>query len=412
MKHSLKVLVVNRMLGKMTGGGEVFDTTIARYLRQNGHDVGILTIKGVAANLRHLENHDIPVYTIRVPQWISLENRLRHYSAWGAAILRYLNVFCFEKKVLTWIHRRHKGQDTPYDVVYGGSMVWLPFWLLRSKTSAVVTWLPGPPSRLQTRLLGACISNPRFGIFTHGAPVEILASQLGWKPDVDFQIIPPGVDIRRADTYMAQRHTYRQQLLQESEQRTQKTVGITVARLVQVKNHRLLLRGIQHAIRNLGAELHWVMVGDGPEMEQLRKYGAELGIEKNVSWCGHVPHNSIHRYYAASDFFALTSVYENFSLAAVEAMSHALPVIGTRVGFLERLVTESGGGILVSPHDASELGDAISSLALDSNLRRTLGYKARAFAEQLSWDRVGAQVLRLLAQTALVDTSLDTEQPQ
>ena len=84
--------------------------------------------------------------------------------------------------------------------------------------------------------------------------------------------------------------------------------------------------------------------------------------------------------YASLDVLAVTSRTEGFSLVAVEAMASGLPVIATRCGGPEEIVTDGVDGLLVPCDDVDALVLAIQRLIGDRVLREGLAARARECA--------------------------------
>ena len=64
---------------------------------------------------------------------------------------------------------------------------------------------------------------------------------------------------------------------------------------------------------------------------------------------------------------------EGFGLAALEAMAAGVPVVGARACALPELIRDGHDGLLVEPHDSSQLAEALIRLGKDETLRRILG---------------------------------------
>ena len=150
-----------------------------------------------------------------------------------------------------------------------------------------------------------------------------------------------------------------------------------VARLVQWKNHDMLLQAVaQSEVKP------WVfIVGDGPEDARLKALARTLGIEDRVRFVGHadpVP------FLASSDLFVLPSSIESFGLAYAEAMSMGLACIGLRnrppdvLSSAEDVIPEGKAGYCVD--GVEELRDRIDQLARSPETLRQLS----AFAHQLA----------------------------
>jgi glycosyltransferase involved in cell wall biosynthesis len=80
---------------------------------------------------------------------------------------------------------------------------------------------------------------------------------------------------------------------------------------------------------------------------------------------------------AAFDIYALTSRYEGFSLAVVEAMAAGLPVVATRCGGPEQILDDGVTGLLVENGSAEAIANAIERLRANADDRRRLGNAAR-----------------------------------
>ena len=73
--------------------------------------------------------------------------------------------------------------------------------------------------------------------------------------------------------------------------------------------------------------------------------------------------------YAASDVFALPSENETFGQVFIEAMACGIPVIGTNVGGIPEIISDSTNGYLISPNDSSILAQMIEKLINDHSTR-------------------------------------------
>jgi glycosyltransferase involved in cell wall biosynthesis len=152
-----------------------------------------------------------------------------------------------------------------------------------------------------------------------------------------------------------------------------------VGRLVDLKNHRLLLRAFSRLDPGLSARL--LIVGEGPLREQLEQQATELGVAAQARFLGQ--RNDIPELLAVSDLFALASDTEGLSCSVLEAMSAGLPAVVTAVGGNPELVIDGLTGVLVEPGDDQGLREHLQTLALDTALRQQLGRAARQRAAAL-----------------------------
>lgn len=97
---------------------------------------------------------------------------------------------------------------------------------------------------------------------------------------------------------------------------------------------------------------------------------------------------------ASAEIAAVPSLYEGFSLPAVEAMSCGTPLVASRAGAIPEVVGDAG--VLVPPGDAQQLAAALADLFDDPEARRRLGTKGRdRVLERYSWAAVASQTAAL-----------------
>ncbi len=117
------------------------------------------------------------------------------------------------------------------------------------------------------------------------------------------------------------------------------------------------------------------IVGTGPDASAL-----ERGSPPNVTFEGFVDHASLDRFYRGARVLVLPSVtYENNGpYAALEAMAHGVPVLGSRIGVVPETVTDGETGLLFEPGDAAELARLLRRMWDDPLGSMEMGRVARS----------------------------------
>jgi len=149
------------------------------------------------------------------------------------------------------------------------------------------------------------------------------------------------------------------------------TVLGAVGRCAPEKGFDVLLRAMVEL-----PDCHLVIVGEGPQRDELAALARELGIEDRLTFTGWIDPPWVSA--IAFDIVVVPSRVEGFGLVAVEAMLAGMPVVGSRVGGLPEVVTDGVNGLLVEPENPSALAGSIRQLADDPERRKVLAQAGRA----------------------------------
>ncbi|MBD0861066.1 glycosyltransferase family 4 protein [Gordonia sp. zg691] len=169
-------------------------------------------------------------------------------------------------------------------------------------------------------------------------------------------------------------------------------------RIVCVASADAPLKGVSYlleAVAKLSAErnVELVLVSkldpNGPSARMIE----DLAISDRVSVVSGLEDSEIADLLASAEVACVPSLYEGFSLPAVEAMSCGTPLVATRAGAIPEVVgTDEEAAVLVPPRDSGRLAQAIGRLLDDADLRARLGAGGRRRAEEnYSWAAVAAK---------------------
>lgn len=150
-----------------------------------------------------------------------------------------------------------------------------------------------------------------------------------------------------------------------------------VAGLRPVKDLPMLIR----AVAGVNARFKLVILGEGPERQNIVDAAEAMAIEDQVILPGFLPEP--HRYMGLFDIFALSSKSEQAPISVIEAMAAGLPVVSTRVGDIPVMVSPENVPFLAPRHHEVDLRDRIDTLARNPESMHYIGEQNRARARAL-----------------------------
>ncbi len=137
------------------------------------------------------------------------------------------------------------------------------------------------------------------------------------------------------------------------------------------------LEPLLDAWHQLHCDIPLRIVGDGPLMEPLKKKAAELKLNC-VKFVGRVPRNQVPEEIKTARFvMAPSQCYENFPMGIAEALACGVPVICSRLGGMQEMVTHGEAGLNFTPGDATDLANKVQWAWSHPEEMQGMGKKAR-----------------------------------
>jgi glycosyltransferase involved in cell wall biosynthesis len=178
---------------------------------------------------------------------------------------------------------------------------------------------------------------------------------------------------------------------------------VFAARLVRHKGLFELLAATAR-VAEAGIAINVAVLGDGPQLEEARRFVQEHRLETLVNFTGKLDRSAVRAELLAADAFVLPSYAEGVPKVLWEAWSAGLAVVMTPVGSIAEFVNHGTTGLLVRPGDVDGLQAALTRLAKDEDFRLRLAEAGLHQARLHSWrgeiDRI-AEVLRPLRHVAI-----------
>jgi glycosyltransferase involved in cell wall biosynthesis len=145
------------------------------------------------------------------------------------------------------------------------------------------------------------------------------------------------------------------------------------------KGYDILLQAAA-LLKQSATPFRFVIAGQGKPglYDNLLKLRAELALEERVHFLGF--NDDPADFLSNLDLFLLSSTSEGFSIATIQAMASGLPVIVTRSGGPEEIVTHGENGWMVEAGSPEAIATALEKVATESTLARQYANRGRAHA--------------------------------
>src|SRR3989338_7277652 len=178
-------------------------------------------------------------------------------------------------------------------------------------------------------------------------------------------------------------------------------IGI-IARLSDVKGIDVLIRAMPSVVASFPRV--WLMiVGQGPQENDLRMLVDQLGLEKSVDFRSTV--QSTADILPAFDVFVMPSLQEGLGLSVMEAMAAGISVVASNVGGLPDLVKDGQTGFLTPVGDSAALGKRINAMLGDPVRALNMARAARTLMEkEFSAERMVEGTIKVYERSFVVST--------
>lgn len=160
---------------------------------------------------------------------------------------------------------------------------------------------------------------------------------------------------------------------------------VFAGRLIREKNVDVLIR-VTLLLKEEFPGVRCLVIGDGPQKEELVKLALRLGVSENVEFTGFTDYGSLIEKLRDSKVFLLPSSREGFGISVIEAYACGIPVITVNKehNAAQYLVSHGVDGFVMPP-DEKEIAEKIRTL-FSAGCYDNLSRAARKKAEQYNWD--------------------------
>jgi glycosyltransferase involved in cell wall biosynthesis len=179
-----------------------------------------------------------------------------------------------------------------------------------------------------------------------------------------------GVDIQTIDKVRDARHVHYSQIRDSLGLPSHACIALSVGRFHPSKGHLFALEALAELFPRF-PNLHWIVLGEGPQRSDIEAKAEELGVMNRVHFVGFradpLP------YYAAANVYLRTPIFEAENLSSCQAIAMGLPVVGFDTGRETELINTIGNGILVSNRNSAALAEGIEKILSFTDRGQSMG---------------------------------------
>ncbi|KAF5433463.1 Glycosyltransferase involved in cell wall bisynthesis [Candidatus Methanophagaceae archaeon] len=187
----------------------------------------------------------------------------------------------------------------------------------------------------------------------------------------NIQVIPNGIPLQK---------------FRRSEQSSDSSEIICVARLeYEKKGQDILIKAIA-ILKNDGIECHCKFVGEGESRQYLELLVKKYELTDNIEFLGN--RSDVPELLANAGTFVLPSRYEGFGIVIIEAMGTGIPVIASKIDGPKEIITHGENGLLFESDNEVDLAEKIKMVINDGILRNRLIRDAFLSAQEYSIEKM------------------------
>lgn len=146
------------------------------------------------------------------------------------------------------------------------------------------------------------------------------------------------------------------------------------------KGHQYFLKAIPLILDKI-PDAQFYIIGDGPQLNNIKKTIAELKLQNKVLLLGH--RENVPEIMASLDILVHPSYgHEGVPQTILQALAMNKPVVATQVGSIPEVIIEKQTGLLVPPCDAAKIAERVIEIYKDPELRQRLRQNGREYIKE------------------------------
>jgi len=380
----MRILITTPIFPPDVGGPATYTYESAKRLSSKGHKIKVVTF--LDSNKKEIEG--VEIFTVKTRR-----NSLLRQGIMFAKILwalREMDLLFAQDPVVVGFSSflASKALSKPIILRFVGSISWETAFRFRETSKFFEEFLKSQDGRLYTRVLlkleKFILSNVNKIVTPSFYLKDVLVKHYDLNPQ-KIVVIPNAIDLQSEE--LSPKMRYGDPMI------------VTVGRLVPWKGIQEIIEVLPYLIRKY-TNLVFLIVGDGPERDNLKKKVGTLGLRRHVVFLGALPREEVFHILKSADVFILNSRYEGLPHVVIEAMASKVPVVASNIKPNRELIENNVNGLLIDIGSKEQLVNAIMSLLENQNMRRRISDEAyRTVENHFTWEKTLGNLERVFEET-------------
>ncbi len=380
MKNPKKILMLNYEFPPVGGGGGVASKQLAKGFIKKGYQVDLIT--GWMKGLKRFEKIDeINVYRIQT------FGRKEKPTANNLYMVTYL-LFGFIKGLQLTIKNKYQFINTQFVLPTG------PLGFILGKIFKLKNILS---------IHGGDIYDPSKNSSPHKSKFWSKSNSF-LLDKADFVVAQSSNTQKNAEKYYKfkneikitplpyEKFEFKKISRKELNLEDDKIYLISVGRMVKRKGYEYLIQSLAGLPKNINA----IILGEGPEKENLLKLAQKLKVENRLILPGFVSEEEKFQYLDNADVYVLNSLHEGFGIVLQEAMQVGLPIVATNNGGQVDFIKEGENGFLIKPQDSKLIAEKVKKIIKNPETMKKMSANNKAGIEKFDIEKIAEDYLKLV----------------
>ena len=341
------------------GGPASFVPKISKYLISKGHKVKIISLSE-KENLNYEDEINVTRINRNLPiifRWFKTITKI--YKSGKNSDLIFVNGLGTETTIANIFLRkiiiRKIVGDPVWERVYNKKLTTESFDSFQKNKQRLSI-------SIQKNIRNWSIKNSNL-IITPSEHLKTFVQNIGFENDI--YVINNGVEIKQIEKVTLENKIIKL---------------VVVSRLVNQKNIDMVIKAVKR-IEDKNILLN--IVGDGPEVNNLKNLVKEKSLNKRVSFIGKIKNSELHNYLEDADIFIQASNYEGLPHSILEAINYEIPILSTEVGGCSAILNKGERGYIIPmPVSEVEVSEEIRTIINNKNEAKSKVKLAKNYLNQ------------------------------